>query len=166
MIRQPVFTDEHNVQSRLAPVLKHPLTILFEAQGMATSLKHRLLTRGQVKKKASRATCFAYFFVFLTRLSGPGGIARDQFYKTNQTCCCSGGWLFSCFHFFYSNPSLICFLDIRHLPGLVEQRFLWTIEAGQDLEAPIGVSRNPVRFSSCRRCGTEVDIDRTIDVLL
>ena len=131
-----------------------------------------MLIRGHAQKKASRATCLAYAFVILTRLSGPGGIACDQIGDgaTSEVTDVVAGAAVGCFcafiSFTHSNLSLICFLDIRQLPRLVEQRFLWTVEAGQDLEAPIGVSRNPVRFSICRRCWTEVDIDRTIDVLL
>jgi hypothetical protein len=50
--------------------------------------------------------------------------------------------------------TVIRFLDVRQLPRLVEQGLLRTIEAVQNLKAPIGISRNPVRFSTCRRCWT------------
>src|SRR5215469_16294714 len=60
-----------------------------------------------------------------------------------------------CFHFCYSNLSLIWFLDILQLLHLVEQRFQWTIEAGQNLEAE---SNSILHW----RCWTEVDIDRTM----
>ena len=38
-----------------------------------------MFTIGHAQKYASRPTCLAYSSVILTRVSGPGGIARLQF---------------------------------------------------------------------------------------
>ena len=57
-------------------------------------------------------------------------------------------------------------LDVRQPPRLVEQRFLRTVEAEENLELAVGARRNPVRLLARRRLGTEVDVHRTVRVLL
>src|SRR5581483_6036557 len=41
---------------------------------------------------------------------------------------------------------LTCPFDIRQLPGLIEQRLLWAVEAEENLESSICVRGNPVRL--------------------
>src|SRR5215813_9435765 len=43
-----------------------------------TKRRLKMFTSGHDQKYASRATSFAYSSVILTRVSGPGAIARDQ----------------------------------------------------------------------------------------
>src|SRR5262249_21179580 len=67
------------------------------------------------------------------------------------------------------NPSQvrsIHLLDIRQLPGLLEQSLGRSIEAEDKFEALPRLGRNPVRLLAGRRLGAEVDIDRAVVVLL
>src|SRR5882724_8070765 len=57
-------------------------------------------------------------------------------------------------------------LDVRQLPRFVEQRLLRPVEAEQNFELPIGAGRNPVRLLANRSLWPEINIHRTIDVLL
>src|SRR5262245_52374781 len=50
------------------------MTISFTSLNACRRLK--MFTNGQAQKYASRAMCFAYSSVILTRVSGPGGRAR------------------------------------------------------------------------------------------
>ena len=56
--------------------------------------------------------------------------------------------------------------DIRQLPRLVEQGLLWAVEAEEDFELAVRVGGNPVGILARRGFRAEVDIHRTIRVLL
>src|SRR5580704_19253223 len=57
-------------------------------------------------------------------------------------------------------------LYVRQLPGFVEEGFLRAVETEEDFESSIGIRRNPVRVFACWRFGSEVDIHRTVGILL
>src|SRR5262249_24766389 len=57
-------------------------------------------------------------------------------------------------------------LDVRQLPGLVEERLLRTVEAEEDLEPSPGSGGDPVRLLAFGGLRPEVDVDRAVGVLL
>ena len=56
--------------------------------------------------------------------------------------------------------------DVRQFPCLVEKGLLRPMQAEENLKFSIGAGGNPVRLLACRRLGPEVDIHRTVGVLL
>src|SRR6516164_135497 len=117
-----------------------------------------MLTRGHAHMKVSRATWAAYDSVIFTLRSGPGGIARDQFGDGGTRIERSPRQL--------SEVTSSELFDIGQLPRLIEQRLLGSIKASEHLEAALGVRRNPVRLSQWRWRGSEVEVHRTVAVLL
>src|SRR5215470_9027473 len=57
-------------------------------------------------------------------------------------------------------------LQVRQLPGLVEHRFLRTVEAEECEPLLPGRSVDPVGFLSGRRYRSEIDIYRAVRILL
>src|SRR6478736_10152543 len=57
-------------------------------------------------------------------------------------------------------------LDIWQLPCFVEQRLFGTVEAEKNFELPARAGRHPIRLFAGRSLGTEIDIHRTVGVLL
>ncbi len=62
--------------------------------------------------------------------------------------------------------TLLDLLDVRQPPRLLEQRFFGAVEAEEHLEPTIGARGNPVRLLADRWLGPEVDVHRSISVLL
>src|ERR1700733_14844028 len=65
-----------------------------------------------------------------------------------------------------ANRKLLDLLNVRQLPRLFGECFVRTIEAEQHLEATVRMSGHPIRLFPLRGLGTEVDVDRSVTVLL
>src|ERR1700722_692492 len=69
----------------------------------------------------------------------------------------------SCRHLSSSGYGL---LDVRQLPRLVEECFIWVVQTETAEPTPTRRGVNPVRLLACWWLRTEVDVDRTVGVFL
>ena len=117
-----------------------------------------MFTIGHAQKYASRPTCLAYSSVILTRVSGPGGIARVQLWRRRQRrlgccrCCRSG-----CGHQADKKGCAGCLH--RHLPLLPPSEAISRASARR-ISAPSRARCGSLRCTSSDRTADFLDIGK------